>query len=593
MRCVLTVHTDHGLYASIETIVGTKLSDVLRENGFSVDAPCGGRGTCGKCKIRARGKASLLTNNEQSRLSDVEIHDAYRLACMVTIEGDMEVWLQEQSHSVLIEGENQTTVCIKPTVVAKALPVVQPSLENQFSDQDRIGIEDATLSVIRKLPEVLRVSGGSIWAVIDLHKACVLDVASSRPKFYGVAVDIGTTTIAAYLLDLQMGCIRQTASSVNPQRAYGADVITRIDYAREEEGLSALQSCIASEIFRLIQSMVMREGVQESSIFEVVCVGNTVMLHLLLGVSPKYIATAPFIPAFTQQQHIKATEVGIPLPNARLYVAPCVAGYVGADTTAAVLACDMQKQDELSLLVDIGTNGEIALGKGRDIVCCSAAAGPAFEGAHISCGSGAVAGAVCAVRFDDGGEVHLQCIGDRVPTSLCGSGLVDAVAEMLRVGLIDETGRIDDEEASAIWENRLFSSSGGTAFALTEDRSVYITQKDIREVQLAKGAIAAGISVLLQSTGHTVDEVKNLYLAGGFGNYMNIESACRIGLLPAPLAKQAKPIGNAAGTGAKRILLNVDERNEVVQIAQQMRYIELSSQKGFADLLTENLLFPE
>lgn len=594
MFCKLSIHTNSGLYVHNETVVGSKLIDAINTD-HSLNAPCGGRGTCGKCRVKATGKLSPVSETECGLLSPVDIENGIRLACMTTIEGDAEVWLSEEKARILTEGSD-LHVDLLPAVSVEQLNVPEPDLDDQRSDLERLyeslGAEtaDVSLHALRKLPEILRATEHHPWILRDLSGK-IIDITANEPCVYGAAIDIGTTTIAAYLIDLKSGTCVQSRSAMNPQRAYGADVISRIDYARAENGLDTLQKTVVSKISELIRSMLIAVGASDTDLKHIICVGNTVMVHLLLGISPENIASSPFIPAFTQKQRYAAAEIGLPFSCAVVETGACVAGYIGADTTAAAIACDMDEREGVYLLIDIGTNGEIALG-GRDgIVCCSAAAGPAFEGAHIRCGSGAVEGAVSSVRLTENGGVLLETIGGAVPSSICGSGLVDAIAEMIRVGIVDETGRIDEDEVPEIWEDRIFDSPAGLSFALTEDKTVYICQKDIREVQLAKGAIAAGVQILLKQSGVGFDKVQKLFLAGGFGNYIDIHNACMIGLLPSELEHCAEPVGNAAGTGAQIMLMNHTLSSRCSSMAHYMKYIELSSQREFTELFSENMLF--
>lgn len=596
MFCTLTINTDSGLKEQITTEVGRKLLEVLNSSGHGQNAPCGGRGICGKCRMRAQGALSAPNKTELGLLSAEELQNGVRMACMTLLEGDAQVWLAEEKANILLSGEH-ADITLLPAVAAEKMEVPAPSLQDQRSDLERlraaVGAENIRLPVLKKLPEVLRAAEDGVWIVRNLRENCVEDICAEEPALYGAAVDIGTTTIAAYLIDLKTGKTVGMQSAMNPQRAYGADVLSRIDYARQDNGLATLQSEIAGKLNELIGKMLAAADARDADLRQIHCVGNTVMLHLLLGISPENIAATPFIPAFTGRMELPAAEIGLRFANANVENGPCVAGYIGADTTAAALACGMDENEGVSLLLDIGTNGEIALGGREGIVCCSAAAGPAFEGAHIRCGSGAVQGAISSVKLTQDGRVEFKTIGDEKPASICGSGLVDAIAEMLRVGLLDETGRLDEDEAPECWEDRLFDSSAGLAFALTEDKTVYVCQKDVREVQLAKGAIAAGIEILLKQTGVRFEIVQNLFLAGGFGNYIDVHNACQIGLLPPEMEAKTVPVGNAAGTGARMMALNRTACDRVDSMAQHMRYIELSSQKEFTELFSENMLFEE
>jgi len=596
MKCILKLHTDSGLIEPIETEVGKKIIEAINTD-HSLNAPCGGRGTCGKCRVKASGKLSEPTETERGLLSASDMQNGIRLACLTTIKGDAEVWLSEEEAKILLDGGKEESIGLQPSFTAINVRIPEASLDDQRSDARRLcevlGVKNdqLTLAVLKDLPSALRNADHNVWIVKNERNGQIVRIAAAEPEMYGAAIDIGTTTIAAYLIDLKTGETVASRSAMNPQRAYGADVISRTDYSKKENGLDTLQKAIADKIDEMICDMVAEKGKAREDIYHIVCVGNTVMVHLLAGVTPENIAASPFIPAFTAPVFLNAPEIGMAFSNAMLEIGPCVAGYIGADTTAAALACAMDEYEGKALLIDIGTNGEIALG-GRDgIVCCSAAAGPAFEGAHIRCGSGAVTGAISSVKLSEDGEVALETIGGTEPTSICGSGIVDAVAEMLRVGLIDETGRIDEDEAPEVWEDRLFDSPAGLAFALTDDKKVFICQKDIREVQLAKSAIAAGIHILLKKSKVGFANVEKLYLAGGFGNYIDVHNACMIGLLPAELEDKTEAIGNAAGTGARYMTLNTTACGRTEDMAYKMEYIELSSQRDFTELFSENMLF--
>lgn len=596
MICTVKIYTDSGLNTLKQTEVGTKLLDAINASGHGLNAPCGGRGTCGKCRVKAKGALSPLTETELGRLTQEELEAGVRLACMTVLEGDAEVWLEQEQARILVAGE-EMQIALEPRFAVEKINVPAPSLENQRADLERmqgvIDCSDVSLQALKKLPDALRHAQNGIWILRDVLSGRIEDVSAQEIAVYGAAIDIGTTTIAAYLVDLKTGATIGTCSAMNPQRAYGADVISRIDYARGNGGLDTLQREIAGKIDELVAHMLCDIGAKREDLRQICCVGNTVMVHLLLGVSPEYIAATPFVSAFTGRRVLGAEKLGMDFCNAIVETGPCVAGYIGADTTAAVLACDMDKKEEISLLIDIGTNGEIVLGSRNEMVCCSAAAGPAFEGAHIRCGSGAVKGAISGVKLTDDGEVYLTTIGDATPTSICGSGIVDAIAQMLHAGIIDETGRIDEDEAPECWEDHIFDSPAGLAFALTQDESVYICQKDIREVQLAKGAIAAGIEILKKQTGVCNETIQSLFLAGGFGNYIDVHNACAIGLLPPEMEEKTVAVGNAAGTGARMMTVNRICSERADRIARNMRYIELSSQKDFTELFSENMLFEE
>jgi uncharacterized 2Fe-2S/4Fe-4S cluster protein (DUF4445 family) len=476
---------------------GQRLQEILTRQGFSVEAPCGGKGICGKCRVLVRGDLGPLTENETDLLTQEEIAAGWRLACMCRVFGEVS----------------------------------------------------------------LEVVGGTGARILTEGGANFVEGA----KGLCAAVDVGTTTIAAYLV--RDGMTIDCEAALNPQRSIGADVITRVDYTiNHEDGLRFQSALVRRRIDEMIRAMALRQRVDPADIRLIALVGNPIMTHILSGIDPRTIAVAPYSPAYCEAFYARGL---IPCaPQAENFVGGCVAGYVGSDTIAAVMAADMDRKDEISLLLDIGTNGEIALGGRGRMLCCAAAAGPAFEGAHIKCGSRAVDGAIDRVWVEDG-QLRCHVIGEGPARSICGSGLVDAVAALLELALIDETGRMEEPEIEL-------------------RDGVTIVQKDIREVQLAKSAISAGIETLMGEMGVKESDIDRLYLAGGFGNYIDKRSACAIGLLPEGLEDRVTSIGNAAGAGARLMLLG-EARAEALR--KHMEYIELSGRKGFQDLFAERMLF--
>ena len=474
-----------------------RLNDLIARQGLHIEAPCGGKGICGKCRVRVSGDISEPNTNERDLLTPAELAEGWRLACLCRVDGEA---------------------------------VVEPNR----SESVRILTEGG-----------LKTVGGA--------------------KGVQVAVDIGTTTIAAYLL--RDGRVIDCEAAMNPQRSVGADVISRVDYVvNHEDGLQFLSGLVRRKVDELIARMAARQHVATEEIARVALVGNPIMTHILSMIDPRAIAVAPYTPAY--REAFMARGLLESAPDSEQLIGGCVAGYVGSDTIAAAMAADMDHSDEISLLLDIGTNGEIALGGRGRMLCCAAAAGPAFEGAQIKYGSGAVDGAIDRVWAEDG-QLRCHVIGEGAASSICGSGLVDAVATLLELELIDETGRMDGSEV------------------LLAD-GVALTQRDIREVQLAKGAIAAGIDILMKEMGVKEKDIVHLYLAGGFGNYIDKKSACAIGLLPPELLDRVTPIGNAAGAGA-RLLLAGPERAEALR--RHMEYLELSGRKDFQELFSEKMLF--
>lgn len=523
--------------------------------------------------MRVAGSVRGADEAERLRLTQAQRDAGYRLACRCIIEGDVEVTVEEGAARVLVDGAG-ARLAFDPAYRVEEVTVEQPSLTAQKSDAARLAAalgvtEDAiTDAAYRTLAEELR-AGKTAYAARFMNK--VTRVTAVRPRAYGCAVDIGTTTMAAYLVDLSDGALIATASMLNPQRTYGGDVITRANHTMAHaDGLGTLARLVRAGIGKMIDQMRTEKGVDSGEICHIALVGNTIMMHLAAALPVKYIATLPFVPVYAATRHVPAETLGFSYQNAVVTLGPCVAGYVGADTVAAVLASGMDAPGEAALMIDIGTNGEIALRVGEKMWCCSAAAGPAFEGAHILHGSGAVDGAIDSVKIEDGHPV-VTTIGGKKPASICGSGIVDAIAELLRAEIIDETGRMEGD------------------YTLAD--GVCICQKDVREVQLAKAAIAAGIGVLADAAGIEIADIKTLYLAGGFGNYIDKKNACEIGLLPIELAGRIEPVGNAAGTGARMMISDKAALIRAEDVRRRMTYIELSASADFQERFADNMLF--
>lgn len=382
----------------------------------------------------------------------------------------------------------------------------------------------------------------------------------------GVSVDVGTTTLAAYLVERSTGRVLASDARLNPQRPHGADVISRLSFAIEsEENAALLQREILAAIDEMTRSMLERAGRAGEEIRCRALVGNTVMMHLLGGYPARPLAFAPFTPAYTA---LHEKELG----GVRTILGGCISGYVGADTLAAALACGLDERDENAMLIDIGTNGEIMLKKDGRCFACSCAAGPAFEGAHIACGTGAVAGAIDHARVENG-EIVYTTIGGGEATGICGSGLIDLTAALLERGDITPMGRMAGD------------------VRLSE--RVYLARSDIREVQLAKAAIASGIRILAEQAGAAFEDIEKVYLAGGFGNFIGLDSACRIGLLPAALRAKIVPVGNAAGSGSVRLLVSEQARRRAEALRQATRCVELAATPDFNDVYTDELLFED
>lgn len=419
--------------------------------------------------------------------------------------------------------------------------------------------------------------GSSVWlqyrnrGIIRIKKEL-----SDNFSCYGIALDIGTTTVVLYLIDLFSYRVLDTISFLNPQRIYGHDVISRIRYCMQDvKYILQFQQLIIDSISKSIYAICKKNKIRNDRIFKITVVGNTTMLHLFLAEDPSSIALAPFTPRFTQAKLLSGTELHLGInKKAIVHILPSLSGYIGADIIAGVASTPMTDEEAYSLFIDIGTNGEIVLGNSKVIYCCSTAAGPAFEGAAIHDGTGAVEGAIS--EYHDG---HYHTIGNKMPLGICGSGLVDLVAALLKSGKVDKQGYMA--------ENFLVSAKADTALG----KDIILTPKDIREVQLAKAAIYAGITLLVRIAEIGYEDIRSVFLAGGFGNYMNIASAMKIGLLPKALKDKVYPVGNSAGTGALFALKSIAFEKYIKKVLKKARYIELSMRQDFYDIYMESMHF--
>jgi uncharacterized 2Fe-2S/4Fe-4S cluster protein (DUF4445 family) len=437
--------------------------------------------------------------------------------------------------------------------------------------------------------------------VLAVEAAPAEDSGTARRRSLGIGVDIGTTTVVAYLIDLGTGALLGTRSGLNEQRVFGADVISRIQASIERPaGLEELRRRIAGQVSGLARDLLREAAAPDRELVAMTIAGNTTMLHLFAGIAPAAIAAAPFPPVFTGLRVAGAEELGLGLPaTTSVYLLPGLSGYVGADIVAGIAALGMAETEGCSLLLDIGTNGELALGDSGGILACATAAGPAFEGAGISMGMGGVEGAIDSVWIEEGG-VACSTIGGAPARGLCGSGVLDALAVFLELGLVESSGRVlDADEASTLGaataslreEGVDGVGDGGPRLRICD--GVWLGQGDIRQLQLATAAIAAGIDVLIKRSGRQVDDVVHVHLAGGFGSFMDVRSAVRVGLIPRDLAGRVVVAGNSSGAGAVAAVLSRDRLEACEQARRRCSYVELSSSPEFNDTFVEHLFFPE
>lgn len=573
---------------------GTTLMMAAAEGGVEFEGPCGGRGVCGKCRMKIVEGAKT----------------GWVLACKEEVNGNLVVEIPQQE--VYLSRKTALTqveldVAIDPGVRKKAIQVTPPAIDHQVSDATRLlsALGEAAklkIGAMRALPSVLRAENHLVTLVMNGDEVIAIEPGDTENEpIYGLSVDIGTTTVVGTLVDLTSGNNVAAASAGNTQNIFGADVISRIQHAAKgQKELEQLRRRVVQVINRLSEKLAGAAGISTSSIYQGAIVCNTTMNHLFLGLDPRYLAPAPFIPVVTDLVAVEAWEVGLNIcPHAPIYVLPNIAGYVGADTVGVMISTGIHNAGKSILAVDIGTNGEIVLALPGKMLTCSTAAGPAFEGAQIKCGMRAQAGAIEKVKINDDGVAY-EVIGDAPAKGICGSGLMDAVAEMVRVGILESNGRIVPPESaqhlSDALKSRIEGRGADARFVLatpeeTGGEAVYLTQKDIREVQLAKGAIRAGIEVLLQHGGITCDQLDEILLAGAFGSYIDKQSALGIGLLPDVEPAKIRAVGNAAGAGAKLALLSRHVRQEAVKVAKASEHLELSATPEFQAAFIKHLNF--
>ncbi len=601
---------------SVQVPKGTNLLEACHQAGVGIPASCGGKGICGKCRIRViEGDVPERIGHEQA-LSLAEVHAGWRLACLVEVTEDLVIETPNDTpiRTAILTDFGGREAIPDGRVHGIALELPSPSLEDQICDLGRImrGLHmqeypKAALSLVRELPARLRECDYKITAIMEDNELLGIEPYWETPRTLGLAIDIGTTTIAGALFDLLSGTPMALASRTNDQAIRGDDVVTRIDYARNgEEERNELQELVIKAAESIMQEVCSHAGVRHDQIYMIAVGGNTTMHHLFLGLDPSNIAQSPFVPSVRRGIEVRASEVGIQAGHgARVYAMPNISAYVGGDIVAGLLAHEVHTSDKVVLLVDVGTNGEMALRAGGKTYACATAAGPAFEGARISCGMRAATGAICAVDAGSS-DVLISTLDNSPVRGLCGTGLLDAVAVLLDLGLLEDTGRLlPPDEAQETCDHltqdmlkRVLLEDGQPSFLLAEASDgfprITLTQKDIREFQLAKSAVAAGIEVMLGCLGLTPESLEQVLLAGGFGNYLRPESALRVGLLPSRIpADQIEFVGNAALAGTRLCLLSHAYREEAERIANDVEYIELSARPDFQMAFMEAMSFPE
>ena len=582
---------------------GTTLFSAAHWIGLPIDSTCGGRGTCGKCKVRVLQGASEVTTADHRQLRKDEVENGWRLSCQARIYEDMvcEVPQLLRVPKAATMGLSRLVI-IDPNVRKVYLELTEPDLHDQRSDvtrlRDALSAEGhdmaASIPVLRTLPKTLREAGFKVTAVLAGEHLVAVEPGDTTEECFGVAFDVGTTTLVGTLMNLRTGMAAAVSSTLNGQAPFGADVISRISHAMNgTDSIDELKAAVVTTMNGILDDLYRDSGVSPERTYEAVVVGNVTMLHLLLGIDPTPISMMPFTPTFMDALSVPASEVGLRIhPAGFIQTLPALGAYVGADIVSGVLATNIAREDKMRVFVDVGTNGEIVIGSSRRTLATAAPAGPAFEGSQIKCGMRATDGAIEGVQLGEG--VELQVIGgDVAPLGLCGSGLVDAVAQLLTVGLLDHSGRMRSaaDVPNHPLADRLIEVEGVRAFLLAE--GVYLSQRDVRELQFAKGSIATGIKILMGILGVAASDLDEIYLGGSFGSYLNPESAKIIGLVPEVDVDRIIAVGNSAGEGAKIALLSYRERQVAFELPSRIEYVELSGRSDFNDAFVEVLRFPD
>ncbi len=619
--------TFHPEEKTIEAFPEQTILEVARQGDVDLVATCGGKGLCNSCRVQIiQGEFTPPTQEEIDVLGATGLGYGFRLACQARAlsDGIVRLWppIAEYSFRILSRTERQQ-YSLEPDV--EKLHFVLPHLteEQQSSDFEEIRkilapsislmpgddnrISHIDLPVLQSLPLTLYRNFRDVTVVKWNRSLISIEPGDTTDYVYGLAFDVGTTTVVGYLLDLLTGREIAVASELNAQAVYGGDLMSRISFAQQGSmAQEKLHERIIRTLNKIIDDICDQAEIDSQQIYELTIVGNSCMHHLLLNISPVHLGFAPYLAAIRERYVVTAADLKLNvLPQARVVMLPLIAGFVGADTVGVILATGLHTSQQLKLAIDIGTNGELVLGSEKRLIACSTAAGTAFEGAQITHGIRGSAGAIDRVFIDS--DVHCHVIGERLAQGVCGSGLVDAIAQLLEAGIIDHKGRLLTPEEieqnghplSRLLKERIVHEKGQRHFILlygnqTENGGpIVITQQDIRELQLAKGAIAAGIKTLMRTLGIQKDDIAEILLAGAFGNYIDTESALRIGLIPNIPLEKVRSVGNAAGLGSQFALLSGKAKHEADVIAKHTEHIALTNNPEFQTIFAEEMRFPE
>jgi uncharacterized 2Fe-2S/4Fe-4S cluster protein (DUF4445 family) len=583
---------DHAVKEA-RVLAGTTVFDAASWNGVAIDSTCGGHGTCKKCKVRVVSGHAPLSAIDPRAFTTEELKGGWRLACRSVAQEDLTVEvppLQSRPKAALVGVGRH--VILRPAVQKRHLELSEPTLEDQLSDLERVlaAIDDmelrVPLAVLRDLGGTLRSANWNVTAVLCDDVLIAVEPGDTTGQRHALAFDLGTTTVVATLMNLETGLPEAVQSILNKQQPFGADVITRISATMlDPDALQMLRDHAHATLQQLTEEVCAEGGVDPATVYEIVVTGNATMMQIALGIDPEPLSMAPFTIAARKLPEATARDFGVQVhERAPAVMFPALGAYVGPDIVAGILATGLTLDRRIRLFIDVGTNSEMVLGSSARALATAAPAGPAFEAAQIRCGMRAAEGAIEGVKIRDG-EIDLTVIGDVPAVGLCGSGLVDAVAELVGAGIIDRSGRYvlgSSERLGTIGEENVFY--------LTDD--IFLSQRDVRELQFAKAAIATGWTLLCRDLGIEPEEISQVLLGGSFGSYLSAASAVKIGLVPKLPLPRIVSAGNVAGEGAKIVALSITERAAATAILDEVVYVELSGRADFNDLFVDQLSFP-
>jgi uncharacterized 2Fe-2S/4Fe-4S cluster protein (DUF4445 family) len=594
---------------TVHVLVGTTVLEAAARAGLTIDTPCGGAGTCGKCRVRISQGATEPGEQDKASLSGPDIAAGWRLACQTHLAAPAVIELpesalfgQQQIFTETRAGGEEIDPAIRKIYVQLDPPTLDDTRADLARLEQSVGPVRVNLTVLASLAGLLRDNDFRGTAVLTAGRLVDFEPGDTTDACYGVAFDVGTTTLVGSLVHLPTGKELAVAARMNPQVRYGDDVLSRIKYAGETEGGNEqLRHAVLEALNEIIAELAEQAGMPNGRFCEAAFAGNTTMQHLLCGLDVEPLGRVPFAATCSRGLVLESGELGIDIhPRGGVYVFPTIGGFVGGDIVAGLLATEIDKQTGPTLLVDIGTNGEIVLSHDGKLWAASTAAGPAFEGARISCGMRAARGAIEKVVLND--ELRISTIGDAPPVGICGSALVDLAAELLRKGMLSPEGRLltgDELPAElppALARCAVTGPDGQGAFRLTAadaQPAVVLTQRDIREMQLATGAIRAGVILLLRQAGLEVTDVEKVFIAGGFGSFIRRSHAQRIGLLPPEIPHdRISYVGNASLNGARWALLSRKVRQHAEQLARETEHLELAQDPAFQMEFAEAMIFP-